>query len=669
MSDTNKPNDATDRKKDAGADKHHHHHRHHHHHHHDKPEEPSKKASSDVEEGEILDDRKTKKRKLATAGTGTSSPQENDPAESDGDYHDEWDDDLKGDAEDRKYLDSLSEIKREQVLAERYEQRKRNMERQRIRAERRGTTQPNKSKVEPKTPSKATERQLRDRTRKEASFDAALKAIKQKRAKLESTATSSSEKHPATQSSSTSSSSSTTSTSTTTTTTVGSDTEEKEPQSSPHQSGSPSLEIVPPSPPSPPHNETSTSVTDPDIMTLAQMQEIQLPRSLLIKWVNEPFFEKAVKKAFVRVSLGIHLDKKVYRIAVVIGLHKGKTYSLDPSKRGPTYETNIHLVLQTSQSDSSKTFPLSSISEQPFTATEYDFFTRHAIERRVQSTYLSQQVFSDVRDNLQWAKAYKYSEDDYRLKEIRAKEKAKPIKKAAIIQSQLEEAQMDEDHNRVTQLQMELANLRETEGKNEAILYPKKPSRLVVAENDGSASSGALNPCQRRKTVPEVFVPPSSKSRQQKAATGSKGHAATPTSSTTTPTSAAASEAPKPTTTTTPAQPQSQSQAPASAPAPTPASASPATPTTPPKPLIQLPPQEDYAESMMKAHDFELDIDVSKVESSTTAATTTTSTTNRTTPPRILGNSTSSATPAAPAAPVSSGLSMADYKRLRQKQS
>ncbi|KAH3765955.1 RNA polymerase-associated protein RTF1 [Pelomyxa schiedti] len=596
-------------------------HSHHSHRHSSKVSDlPKPKPAPGLEEGEILDDRRPKKRKLAGGDAGDdNSPTPSEESDSSEDYHDEWDDELKGDEADRQYLDSLSDLKREQVLAERYEQRKRNNERLRIRTERRSTT-PAKSKSEIKPSS----RQLRDRTRKESSADVALKAIKEKRAKLDSVTTTPAEKQSSTTTTPAEKQGDKIDVPPTLSNSRGAVAEEH--KSSPH--GSPAQEILPPSPSSPPTEETSTN---PEIMSFAQMLEIQLLRSVLIKWVNEPFFEQAISKGFVRVSLGTHMDKNTYRVAVVVGVQKGSPYPLDLN-RPDTKETDIHLVLQTSQNESTKNFPIFSISDQPLTESEYEVFTRCAVERRIHSTYLSQQIFCTVRDNLQWARTYQYSEADYRLKEMKAQEKAKPVKKAALIQSQLDEAIMAENAERVQQLKKQLADLRETEKPVEAVLYPKKPARLVLV--DSSSSSLALNPCQRRRTMPEVFVPPKNKLKPHQKPSAPEeatlvGNTSTTNTTTTTPTTATSTTSSSTTTSVGTVTVES---------------------INPGSKVLQ---QEDYAESMMKAHDFELDIDISKVDCAPTFIP-------------IKSPPLPQRTPPPASRPPSQGLTLADYKRLKQ---
>jgi len=57
-------------------------------------------------------------------------------------------------------------------------------------------------------------------------------------------------------------------------------------------------------------------------MALADAESLRLKRDQLEKWVDEPFFEDAIKGLFVRVGLGMNREtgKPTYRMAEIFGM-------------------------------------------------------------------------------------------------------------------------------------------------------------------------------------------------------------------------------------------------------------------------------------------------------------------------------------------------------------
>ena len=69
---------------------------------------------------------------------------------------------------------------------------------------------------------------------------------------------------------------------------------------------------------------------------------------MLERWVNEPYFEKAVVGYYVRICVGEIEGQNVYRMCEIKGVHKGRKYTLT-NKVGniPSYILNSHLLTYT----------------------------------------------------------------------------------------------------------------------------------------------------------------------------------------------------------------------------------------------------------------------------------------------------------------------------------
>lgn len=60
--------------------------------------------------------------------------------------------------------------------------------------------------------------------------------------------------------------------------------------------------------------------------------KVMVPRRRLIRWCNEPFFEKAVKNFYVRLGIGRDnvTQKPCYRLCKIVGVASKNEYSFSP---------------------------------------------------------------------------------------------------------------------------------------------------------------------------------------------------------------------------------------------------------------------------------------------------------------------------------------------------
>jgi RNA polymerase-associated protein RTF1 len=96
---------------------------------------------------------------------------------------------------------------------------------------------------------------------------------------------------------------------------------------------------------------------------LADYESITLPRRRLGRWCNEPFFEKAVLKCFVKLFIGEDENgKRCYRLCRVVQVGTTKQpYTLPPVKNQKAVATNKMLMLQFGVNK--KLFPLRLVSD------------------------------------------------------------------------------------------------------------------------------------------------------------------------------------------------------------------------------------------------------------------------------------------------------------------
>lgn len=103
---------------------------------------------------------------------------------------------------------------------------------------------------------------------------------------------------------------------------------------------------------------------------LADYELITLPRRRLCRWCNEPFFEKAVMKCFVKLFVGEDPNgKRCYRLCRIVEVGTTKQpYTLPPLKNQKPVATNKMLMLQFGANK--KLFPLRLVSDAKLTQAD-----------------------------------------------------------------------------------------------------------------------------------------------------------------------------------------------------------------------------------------------------------------------------------------------------------
>lgn len=79
---------------------------------------------------------------------------------------------------------------------------------------------------------------------------------------------------------------------------------------------------------------------------VADFALVTVPRRRLIRWCNEPFFERAVKDSYIRLGIGrdSKTQKACYRLCKIIGVESRKEYSFPPDvNQKPVSSCSSHL--------------------------------------------------------------------------------------------------------------------------------------------------------------------------------------------------------------------------------------------------------------------------------------------------------------------------------------
>lgn len=114
--------------------------------------------------------------------------------------------------------------------------------------------------------------------------------------------------------------------------------------------------------------------------TIGDYYTITLKRHIFEKYVDEPFFEAAVKNMFVRVQVGIHNGVMLYRFCYIVNVHDmSRKYVIDPASKKTTTKR-----LEVRVSDNHKTIKnikLCQVSNSKVTESEFRYFKDAVIER------------------------------------------------------------------------------------------------------------------------------------------------------------------------------------------------------------------------------------------------------------------------------------------------
>jgi len=267
--------------------------------------------------------------------------------------------------------------------------------------------------------------------------------------------------------------------------------------------------------------------------TLDEINSIKLDRSLLEKWVDQPFFEKTVPQFFVRVSIGMDREQQsAYRMAQIVAAEKTpKTYTLGKKK--------TQYVLKLSHGSSSKNFSIEYISNSPITLLEYQRWLRE-----MERADLEVLTPEDVRDKLKQienTRNYVYTHEDIeRMIQEKSQLRARPVNLAAtkaLLIQQRDGANTEEEAAAVT-AELERINeldRRESQKKQEKRLNisninkRNKAQNMVMSHvaNQASTASNTADPFSRRPTAPSIHI--FSKSTAPQVSSSSSSSSSAPT--------------------------------------------------------------------------------------------------------------------------------------------
>ncbi|XP_036171465.1 RNA polymerase-associated protein RTF1 homolog [Myotis myotis] len=303
----------------------------------------SSAESSAPEEGEVSD----------SDSNSSSSSSDSDASSEDEEFHDGYGEDLMGDEEDRARLEQMTEKEREQELFNRIEKRemlkrrfeiKKKLKTTKKKEKKKKQEEQEKKKLTQTQESQVTSHNKERRSKRDEKLDKKSQAMEELKAERENrTAELLAKKQPLKTSEAHSD-----------------DEQEEEDDKSSEKTGRSSRtpssdeeeekEEIPPK---------SQPVSLPE-----ELNRVRLSRHKLERWCHMPFFARTVTGCFVRIGIGNHNSKPVYRVAEITGVvETAKVYQLGGTR------TNKGLQLR--HGDARRVFRLEFVSNQAFTESEF----------------------------------------------------------------------------------------------------------------------------------------------------------------------------------------------------------------------------------------------------------------------------------------------------------
>lgn len=379
-----------------------------------KPVKKRATISSSEEEGEINDDededQDDKKSEDGQASSGSSSSSSDDGSDEElAAFDDGLDENLMGDEEDRLKLEQMTEVEREQELFNRMEKREALKTRREIQsklhAERKKEQKQNKKDKSDKgekskdksgsfngtiSENKEVRRNTVDDKKKSALDELKEKRL-QKKEKMDSLIK---KKEPLT------------------TKDVYSDDDDDDEDDDDKDENEKDKDKDDSSDSSDSSGSDKGSDKDSDddeeeedefLETLDQLEQIRLSRHKLEQWVHLPFFSETISGCYIRMGIGQHDGRSVYRVAEIADVTETpKVYALG--------KTRTNKGLKVKHGLQERVFRMEYISNQPFTESEFNKWKDEM--KSVELPLPTLKYIRTKKEEINKSKNYTYKDDD-----------------------------------------------------------------------------------------------------------------------------------------------------------------------------------------------------------------------------------------------------------------
>ncbi|KAL4216008.1 plus-3-domain-containing protein [Rhizopus microsporus] len=361
-----------------------------------------------------------KKSKRHTSETDEEAPYSDEEVGIDDDEDmediDEYGPDLYKDEEDRKRLQALPEVERERILAERSEERQRNLERLEVRKLLKDGRREDITRRSARAKGSSTSQALSELARRREEKN----RVRSKRGRNEVSSTPDRKRR-----------------------------KRYEDQSDYEYSADES----------PASEEDAEEKAKKRVPQLEEFQSACISRNMIEKWLFAPFFENLILDGFVRIYIGQDPQKKVpvYRLCQVMEIVPWhKIYTIGEN-------TSCNQALKLKHGKAEKIFTMDIISNQPITQHEYSRFiaTLEHDKVRIPSMDHIKQKVEDIKN------AREYVLNDKEVNEMIERKRAvkgssmNAVMEKAQLMARLQHAESNNDTEQVMKLTKELKELEE----------------------------------------------------------------------------------------------------------------------------------------------------------------------------------------------------------------
>ncbi|XP_057315858.1 RNA polymerase-associated protein RTF1 homolog [Hydractinia symbiolongicarpus] len=253
------------------------------------------------------------------------------------------------------------------------------------------------------------------------------------------------------------------------------------------------------------------------IETREQLEDIRLSRHKLEQWVHLPFFTRVISGCFLRMGIGNHDGRAIYRVAEIIDVTEtSKVYNLGKTRTNKGVKVRHGLQ--------ERIFRMEYVSNQAFTDSEFQKWKEEM--KLVELPLPTLRQVKEKSADISTSKAYSYKDDDI---EAIVKEKNKfrknpfnyAVKKNRLIREK-EIAEQTNDYKKLEKVKGELDELEERAQmldkkrsgalSNVSFINERNRKKNVYDAEKACIEEGRQNkekkddPFTRRKTQPKMII-------------------------------------------------------------------------------------------------------------------------------------------------------------------
>lgn len=241
-----------------------------------------------------------------------------------------------------------------------------------------------------------------------------------------------------------------------------------------------------------------------DQIRYEDLLKVQVTRSDLEAWIDEPYWDKVIRNLFVRIGVGESENKGyVYRVAEIaepVDLG-GKVYKLGKKRTSLCLKLNI--------AGSMKDFQMEYVSNKPFTEEEFMVWKKTMLKHEYAPPTPKQ--LEELVKNIHLAKNYVYTEED--IERMIEKNRKNAMEKGTLIDSktimslkrQLKKAKENNDTDEIEAIKKKLNDIYEIQKKKIEERYKNVPNIEAINRKNKEINSGKIQKQKKEINTEEII--------------------------------------------------------------------------------------------------------------------------------------------------------------------